>query len=362
LVRRDPYQVLGVCREVDADGLKKAYRKLAREHHPDQNPDDPEASKRFREVVEAYALLSDPDERSRYDRHGRPGTFDEPGAADLAGAVKNVVGGFIEDIFGLRPEKKPGRDLSYTLDLSFEQAALGCERIICFDSPVICPSCDGWGGRPEASGGLVECHECRGSGRTSAGPSVLGVTRTCRRCEGRGKIVRRPCTTCRGSGVVTKERQFSVRVPPGTTDGTLRVVQGEGAPGQNGGPNGDLQVLLRVNPHPVLDREGRDVVCEVVIDAASAALGTKVEVPSLEGTIELEIPAGTQPGRVFHLPERGIARAGRRGEQRVTVTVETPSKLTAEQRSLLSEVRDSLSDSQTPLRREYLDRLEEIEA
>jgi molecular chaperone DnaJ len=362
VVRRDPYQVLGVVRDVDGEGLKKAYRRLARQYHPDQNPDDPQAVGCFREVVEAYALLSDPGKRAAYDRHGRPGTVPPAtSAVEIAESVRDVVGGWLGDLLGAEKKTQRGRDLSYTLTLSFAEAMLGCERTITFESPVQCPACAGDGTAPGAPGATVQCRRCEGSGRVTAGPAILGVSRTCGLCGGKGKRVGRPCETCGGAGTIKKTKYFSVKVPPCTEDGTVRMVRGHGAPGRNGGPPGDLQVLLRVKPHPLLRRKGNKIVCEVVASWKEAALGGAIAVPTLDGVVEMTLPPATRSGRTFLLEGCGMWHGEHRGTQEVTVIVETPQKLDGEQRDLLVGLDAKLRPEQTPLKRAYKAKLKEVE-
>lgn len=353
----DFYQLLGVSRTATAEEIKKAYRKRARELHPDANPDDPTAEERFKEVSKAYAVLSDDQQRARYDQFGEAGVGGAGGAGpnfeDLFGG-----GGGLGDIFdaffgggggpfgGRRGPSGPprGQDLEVAVEITFEQAVFGAQIPVGLKMPERCDDCSGSGAgegtRP------VQCVDCNGSGQVRrVRQSVLGQmvsTSPCGRCGGLGEIVTTPCGTCRGEGRVTVDKTYTVEVPAGVVTGsTLRLTR-RGAAGARGGAHGDLYVHLRVRPHERFRREDDDLVADVPISIAQAALGTKVALPTLDGDEDLSIPAGTQPGHQFVLRGRGVPRLhGRgRGDLRVVVRVEVPTKLSNDEADLLRKFAD----------------------
>lgn len=365
MARRDYYEILGVERDADAEAIKKAYRKLALKYHPDRNPGDPEAEERFKEAAEAYAVLSDPDKRRRYDLYGHEGLGAEPVFtgfdADIFAEFSDILG----DLFGFgglfgergRARARRGDDLRYDLEIEFEEAVRGLETRIRVPRLERCPTCRGSGA---AERGVSTCPQCRGRGQVAFRQGFFTVARTCGRCRGAGRVVVKPCGTCRGEGRVQRERTLTVRIPPGVSDGTRLRLAGEGEAGAEGAPPGDLYVVLRVREHPVFRRRGQDILCEVPVSFPQAALGARVEVPTLEGPEMLEIPPGTQSGAVFRLAGRGAPSLdGRsRGDQVVTVVVRTPTRLTAEQRHLL----EKLAELEGPATRErsLFDRVKDI--
>jgi molecular chaperone DnaJ len=342
--------VLGVPRDADAARLKRAYRELALKFHPDQNPDNPDAEAAFKEVSEAYTVLSDPDKRSRYDRRGFEGVSDGGFGVDL-GAFTDLFESLFGDLFGKKKTKTPGRDLRYSLELSFEEAALGVQKTIRFPARVECADCDGTGGKGGAAG-LRPCTGCNGKGEIKVQQGFFSLSKRCPQCSGAGKIVGEPCATCKGGGTVEKEREYTVTIPPGTEDGATRRVAGEGERGRHGGPAGDLNVLVHVRPHPIFRREGDLVVCDVPVSIVQAALGAVVQVPTLDGRVEMRVPPGTQSGTMFRLRGKGLGgrapNAGGRGDAHVRVVVEVPTNLTARQQELLQELASSLGEEQLP--------------
>jgi molecular chaperone DnaJ len=344
----DYYELLGVARTASADEIKKAYRRRARELHPDANPDDPTAEDRFKELATAYAVLSDDEQRSRYDRFGEAGVSG-PGAGgdDMFGAG---IGDIFEAFFGggspfggggrRGPSGPPrGQDMEAVVDLAFEQAVFGAEVSVALKLPQTCTDCSGTGAgegtRP------VTCVDCNGSGQVRrVRQSVLGQMVTsapCGRCGGLGEVIATPCPTCRGEGRVTRDTTYQVEVPAGVDNGaTLRLAQ-RGAAGPRGGSRGDLYVHLRVAPHPRYERDGVDLVTRVPVSIAQAALGTRIDLPTLDGDEELSVPAGTQPGHEFVLRQRGVPRLqGRgRGDLRVIVDVIVPTTLNDDEAELL---------------------------
>jgi molecular chaperone DnaJ len=348
--KRDYYEVLGVTRQATQEEVKKAFRRLARQYHPDVNKST-DAEARFKEINEAYEVLSDRDKRAAYDRFGH--------AAPQAGFGNySDFSGFggIEDIFesffgGMRTgtgRRGPARgaDLRYDMTIQFEEAVFGCEKEIVVPRHEVCPQCHGSGAEPGTQ--PIRCPQCNGTGevrrqqQTFLG-SFVQVT-TCPRCQGEREIVTTPCTRCGGRKLVQVERTISVKIPPGVDDGTRIRLAGEGEPGARGGPTGNLYVVLRVKPHEYFRREETNILLELDINVAQAALGDKIQVPSLDGDEELVIPAGTQTGEVFRMRGKGVPFLQRngRGDQLVMVHVLTPTKLTKKQKDLLGELSKTL--------------------
>ncbi|MBI5479819.1 MAG: molecular chaperone DnaJ [Deltaproteobacteria bacterium] len=354
--KRDYYEVLGVERDADAGMLKTAYRSLALKHHPDKNPGDAQAEEAFKQVSEAYAVLSDPERRARYDRHGHVDAA-AAGAAGF-GAVKdiyeNIVGAF-RGKKGSRP-KGMGRDVRYTVELSLEEAALGCARTVRYTCGGQCSACAGTGG----SASTRPCPTCGGAGVVKVQQGTVRSERTCGACKGKGRLAHEPCPKCRGTGHVPHEREFTVRMPPGTDDGNVRSVRGAGEAGQGGGPPGDLHIIVRVRPHPLLSREGHDVICEIPISLTQAALGTSVDAPTLDGKVRMKVPPGTQSGKVFRLRGKGVPHGSARGDQHVRIVVETPVEVSARQRRVLEQLEAEESDEGSPRRRAYQARIREL--
>lgn len=331
-MQRDPYEVLGVSRDASAEEIKRAYRRLAHRYHPDRNPGDRESEERFKEVKAAYELLSDPERRSRYDRFG----VDDPAAAASAGAED--LGSVFEDLFnsvfgGSGFTGGRGADLELDLEIELEDAVRGVTREVHIRSREPCASCKGTG----AQGAHFDvCPTCGGFGRVRIGGGILTIQQTCPHCRGRGRVPRRVCQTCGGSGWVAGERHIRVEIPPGVDDGDRLRLRGQGDYARDGGRRGDLYVRIRVRPHPVFQRKGADLYCEIPVPFPLVALGGRLRIPTLEGEAELEIPPGTQSGQVFRLPGRG-ARSLRaeRGDLVCRIVVETPVALDARQRELL---------------------------
>jgi molecular chaperone DnaJ len=355
--KRDYYEVLGVPRDVDGVALKRAYRELALKFHPDQNPDNPEAEAHFKEVSEAYTVLSDSDSRAKYDRGGFVG-----------GGVGVDVGGFTDlfeslfgDLFGKKKgaAKMPGRDLRYTLELSFEEAALGVDRTIKFPAPVECGACKGSGAKG-GEAGMRTCGTCGGKGETKVQQGFFSLSKKCPTCSGSGKVVGEACDVCMGAGTVEKEREFTVSIPADTEDGATRRVAGQGEPGKRGGPAGDLNVIVRVRAHPIFKRENGIVVCEVPVSIAQAALGAVIKVPTLDGGVEMRVPAGTQSGTLFRLRGKGAGKPSARGDAHVRLVVEVPTALDPKQRELFEQLKTSLGEAQTPLQKSFEAKMREL--
>ncbi len=356
--KRDYYEVLGVGRDASAEDIKRAYRKLARQYHPDVNKDDPQAEEKFKEINEAYRVLSDPKTREQYDRFGH----DAFGGANGAGPGPGGFGPFgpfgeggfdpfgdLFDLFGVftggrrQRSRGPvrGQDMQAELEVEFHEAAFGAEKTVSIPRVELCGHCSGTGAEPGTP--IQTCPDCQGTGevrhvRRTAFGQFVNVT-VCSRCGGEGRWAATPCRECRGQGHVQRQRRISVKVPAGVDNGTRIRLSGEGHAGQRGGPPGDLYLYVRVRPHPVFVRDGADVLCEVPISFVQAALGAEIEVPTLEGTHKLTIRPGTQPGAEFRLPGKGIPRVGGygRGDEIVRIKVEIPRRLTERQKELLRE-------------------------
>jgi molecular chaperone DnaJ len=367
--RRDYYEILGVPRDADAAELKRAYRTLALRYHPDQNHNDKSAEEKFKEVSAAYAVLSDQEKRLRYDRLGMLGLGVQgpAGAPDLQVEIENVkeffesIFGDIGDLLGRKRGRSSGRDLRYTLEVTLSEAALGAQKAIAFPVRVECSACHGSGGRG-GEAGLRPCRTCAGKGETRS-TGILPLRRPCGSCRGSGKEVAEACPSCRGSGQVEQQRDFVVNLPPGSEDGSTRRLPGQGEPGRLGGGSGDLTVLLRVLPHPLLKREGALLTCELPISLAAATLGAEVEIPTLEGRAEMKIPPGTQSGAVFRLRGKGIPQAtkpSQRGDLHVKVVVETPQGLSDGQREALRQLWAKLPATAHPQHQRFADELRNV--
>jgi len=363
---RDYYEVLGVTRQASAEDLKKAYRRLALQYHPDKNPGDKAAEERFKEAAEAYAVLSDPDKRARYDRFGRQGLgaqsgfqgFDQEIFADFGDILGNIFG-FGSVFGGGRRGLQGGADLRYDLELTFEQAATGFEAPITIARMDRCGTCRGTG----ASGkdGIKTCETCRGRGQVAFQQGFFTIARTCGTCGGSGRRIVKPCPTCSGRGRVQAQKTVTVRAPAGVEDGMRLRIAGEGEAGPEGGPAGDLYVVLDVKEHDVFRREGPQLHIELSLSPAQAALGATVDVPLLGGGHEeLEIEAGTQPGTVLKLRGKGLPSLERRGrgDLHVTVRVRVPKRLGAEQRALYEKL--AALDGDETSERGLFDRVKDI--
>jgi molecular chaperone DnaJ len=355
-VPRDYYEVLGVPRSASADEIKRAYRRLAREHHPDANPESPEDEARFKEVAQAYEVLSNPERRERYDRFGPEGVSGFAGDAQGFGGLGDLFDAFFGGGFGgsqRGPAGPPrGSDLEVILDLDFEHAVFGTQQSVSVRTAVLCATCTG---RGTAEGTQpVECSECGGSGQVRrVRQSILGQMVTagpCSRCGGTGEVIASPCAICRGEGRVIEQRSYRADIPAGVDTGSTLRLSGRGAVGPRGGPAGDLYVHIRVRPHDRFTRDGHDLVCEVPLAFTQAALGTHLEFETLDGTENLVVPAGTQSGRVFKLRGRGVPHVnGRsRGDLLARVRVETPTRLSRAEEDLLRQLADERGEAVAP--------------
>ena len=364
--KRDYYQVLSLARNASEDEIKKAYRRLAMKFHPDRNPDDAEAEEKFKEAKEAYEVLTDPKKRAAYDQFGHAGLDAARGGGpgfNPADAFGDIFGDVFGDIFGGgrrggRSGPFRGADLRYELALELEQAVFGTTAEIEFPTVVDCTTCGGSGAAPGHS--PASCGTCGGAGQVRVSQGFFTVQQTCPRCKGRGTIITQPCKTCSGHGRTRETRRLSVKVPAGVDTGDRIRLPGEGEPGRQGGPRGDLYVEIAVREHPIFEREGSHLSCEVPIGFATAALGGSVEVPTLDGHVTLKIPAETQSGRVFRLREKGVrpVRGGPTGDLFCRVVVETPVDLTDDQKDLLRQFQESLTGDEprhNPRERSFLE-------
>ena len=348
--KRDYYDVLGVDRGASEGDLKKAYRRLAMKFHPDRNSDDPQAEEKFKEATEAYEILTDQEKREAYDRFGHAGVDpNQGGGFGGQGNFGDIFGDVFGDIFGggrgSRSGPARGSDLRYNLRLSLEQAVSGDTMEIRIPVLATCTDCNGTGAKVGTSAST--CPDCNGSGQIRVSQGFFSLQQTCPRCGGRGKVITDPCLTCGGAGRVERQKTLSVKIPAGVDNGDRIRLSGEGEAGPNGGPAGDLYVQIEVSEHPIFVREGRHLYCEVPISFADAALGGDLEVPTLDGRVNLKIPAETQTGKVFRLRGKGVTqvRSAGVGDLLCKVLVETPIKLTDAQKRLFEELKVTLGDS-----------------
>jgi molecular chaperone DnaJ len=366
LSKRDYYEVLGVSRSAAPDELKKAYRKLALEFHPDRGSDDPAAEDKFKEASEAYAVLADADKRRQYDQFGHQ-AMDGPGGMgqDFQG-FGDIFNDLFGDLFGQRMggrrggRGQRGADLRYTHQIELSDVLAGQEASLELPRMLRCEPCGGSGAR--AGTQPETCARCGGSGQAIFQQGLFRISRPCDACRGEGRVVRDPCKSCRGSGRIEGERSIKVRIPPGVEDGMRLRVSGEGEAGIAGGSPGDLYVVIRIAPHPLFEREGADLVCEVPVPFVQAALGAEIEVPTLEGKVVLRIVEGTQTGKLLRLRGKGLptVSSGTRGDQLVRLFVEVPSQLTPRQRELLEKFAAETSTEVSPVTKGFLDKLRDL--
>lgn len=377
--KRDYYEVLGVSKGASDDEIKKAHRKLAKKYHPDLNRDNPEAAEKFKELNEAYEVLSDKDKRAKYDQFGFAGVDPNYGAGQggFGGGFGDFDMGDLGDIFGSffgggfggsssrsrRNAPQRGETLQQRIMLSFEEAAFGCEKEITINRTESCDECGGTGAEKGTS--VETCSNCHGSGvvmQTQRTP--LGMFQTqgaCPNCRGTGKIIRKPCKKCGGTGKMRKSRTLKVKIPAGIDDGQSIQLRGQGNAGVNGGPSGDVIVTISIRPHPLFTRDGNNVICEIPISFPQAALGDTLQVPTIDGKVEYTIPEGTQTGTVFRLRGKGIQNVnGRgRGDQYVRVNIEVPTHLTDHQKHLLRDFEASTTDENQTQRKGFWDKVKD---
>lgn len=366
MAKPDYYEVLGVDRGASDQDVKSAYRKMALKYHPDRNPGNPEAEEQFKLASEAYSVLSDSDKRGRYDRFGHDGLagsaagFDPSQFSDFSDILGDLFG--MGDFFGgagRRTRARRGADLQYDLEIDFEDAIFGFNTEIQFPRSQPCDECHGTG----AAGGAQRrtCSQCGGRGQIHYQQGFFSVGRTCPRCRGEGSVVDNPCGACSGRGQVRKQRKLKVNIPPGVDGGTRLRLSGEGEIGANGGPPGDLYVLLQVKDHTIFERDGTDLYCDVPVNVAQAALGDEIEVPTLEGGEKVKIRPGMQSGSRLRLRGKGVpfVNSGRRGDLIVQVVVTTPTKLTQEQRRMFEKLRDILPIDNQPSGKGIFDKVKD---
>jgi len=369
MTQRDYYEILGVPRSASADDLKSAFRRLARQYHPDVNK-EPDAEERFKEINEAYAVLSDADKRAAYDRYGHAGVNGAGGAQDFSNIdLSDLFEGFFGGFGGgsssrRRNQPRRGEDLSYTVTLTFEESIAGAEKEIEITRDELCSACHGSGAEPGTS--PTRCATCGGRGevrqvRQTFLGSMVQVT-TCPNCNGRGEVISQPCKTCRGRAYERKTQRKVIPIPAGVDNGIQIRLAGEGQPGANGGPNGNVYLEIAVRPHKFFRRKGDDILLDLSVNVAQAALGADVQVPTVDGPMTLNIPAGTQPGKIFTIREKGAPhlRGKGRGDQRVIVSVDIPARLTNEQRRLFEELAKTMGSEVHPQERSFLDILKEV--
>ncbi len=367
MAKRDYYEVLGVARNASEEDLKKAYRKMALKYHPDRTQGDKASEEKFKEVSEAYEALSDGEKRAAYDRFGHAafgaGGRAAPGGGfhDAEDIFRQFFGGAGGFSFGGDEEghgrTQVGNDLRYDMQITFREAAFGCEKEITFRRHETCSDCEGSGAAAGAA--ASRCPQCAGRGQLSVSRGFFMVSQTCPRCQGSGRIIEKPCRTCSGSGLAEKMARIKIHVPGGVEDGMRLRSSGNGEGGPRGAPSGDLYVVLHVKEHEIFKREGEDIYCEVPIPFSMAALGGELDVPTLDGAARVKIPAGTQSATLFRLKGKGAKSLDGHGhgDQHVRVIVEIPSKLNADQRRHLEEFAQACGEESLPLRKSFLDRV-----
>ncbi|UVW28408.1 molecular chaperone DnaJ [Massilia sp. H6] len=375
MAKRDFYEILGVAKNASEDDIKKSYRKLAMKYHPDRNPDNKEAEEKFKEVKEAYEMLTNPEKRDAYDRYGHAGVdpnmggggggggFGAGGFGDLGDIFGDIFGGGRGRGGGGGPQVYRGADLRYNLEITLEQAANGYETTIRVPSWDKCDTCHGSGAKPGTQ--PVTCTTCAGHGQVRMQQGFFSIQQTCPKCHGNGKIIPEPCAACGGAGRIKRNKTLEVKIPAGIDNGMRIRSTGNGEPGTNGGPAGDLYVEIHIKPHAVFQREGDDLHCEMPISFSKAALGGEIEVPTLTGKVSFTVPEGTQTGKTFRLKGKGIkgVRSGYVGDLFCHVNVETPVKLTDKQKDLLREFERSTNEGggkHSPQSKGWMDKVKDF--
>ncbi len=375
--KRDYYEVLGVEKGCGEDDLKKAYRQMTKKYHPDLNPDDPTAEEKFKEVNEAYEVLSDPQKRERYDQFGHAGvdpSYGGAGGAGFGGFDMGDIGDIFGDLFGggfggSRRSQNPnaprrGSDIRVQVALSFFEACKGTAKKISVTRSDSCKDCGGTGA--EHGTAMKTCKNCGGTGqvrvqrRTPFG--MVATQSVCEACGGAGRVIEKSCPACNGRGSISSTKTVEVQIPAGIDDGQTLSLRGQGNSGANGGPAGDLLVTVAVRPDPIFRRQGYDIYCEMPVSYCQAVLGDKLTVPTIDGNVEYTLPEGTQPGTTFRLRGKGVQRLNSRGrgDQYVSVTVDVPKNLTREQKEKLKAFEDSLSEKQSTKRKSFAEKLKDM--
>ena len=378
--KRDYYEVLGVQKGASPDEIKKAFRQMAKKYHPDLNPNNKEAEEKFKEVNEAYEVLSDPDKKSRYDQFGHAGVDPSYGGGGYSGGFSGGFGdmGDIGDIFnsffgggfgGSSSRSNPnaprrGQDIQISVEINFRDACFGKDLDVTINRLEKCSECNGSGA---ANGSSAEtCPDCHGTGQVKATQrtpfGMISTQKPCTRCGGKGKIISNPCPKCSGNGRATNAKKISVSIPAGIDDGQTLQVSGQGHAGINGGPSGDLHVVITVRPDPIFERDGYDIHTDIPITYAQAVLGDEITVPTIDGNVKYTVPEGTQTGTIFRFKNKGVKRirSTSRGDQYVHVTVEVPKTLTKKQKDLLREFEASLTDDNYNKKTSFFDKLKEM--
>jgi molecular chaperone DnaJ len=373
MAKRDYYEVLGLEKGVSEEEIKKAYRKMAVKHHPDKNPGDKAAEEKFKELGEAYEVLSDQQKRAVYDQYGhaafdrRSGGFGRAGGFHDPFEVFREVfggGGIFEDLFGgshhdaSQPHR--GDDLRYDMEITFEEAAQGCEKEITITKPERCDTCDGSGA--EAGSRARTCPSCGGRGQVITSRGIFSIAQTCPQCQGAGRILDKPCKACRGNGRREKTSRIKLRIPAGVDTGARLRSSGNGEAGWRGGPAGDLYVFIHVRPHEIFQRDGDDLVCDVPVSFVQATLGTEIDVPTLTGKASLKLPAGTQPGTVFRLKGKGVKniQGYGHGDLHVRINIEVPTQLSSAQRMKLEEFAQLCNGNESPISQSFFDKAKKL--
>jgi molecular chaperone DnaJ len=373
MAKRDYYEVLGVEKQAAEDDIKKAYRKLATKYHPDKNPGDKASEEKFKELGEAYEVLNDPQKRAAYDQYGHA-AFDRRGGGfgygggfhDPFEIFREVFGGssiFDEFFTGGRSDPSQpqrGSDLRYDLEITFEEAAHGSEKEVSLTKADRCETCQGSGA--EAGSRTRTCPACGGRGQIINSRGIFSIAQTCPHCQGAGRVIDKPCAACRGSGRRERTSKITLRIPAGVDTGSRLRSSGNGEAGARGGPAGDLYVVLHVKPHPIFQRDGDDLLCEVPVSFVDAALGAEIEVPALEGKTSIRVPAGTQPGTMFRLKGKGIknVQGYGRGDQHVRINVEVPTHLSAAQKAKLQEFASLCSGKESPISQSFFEKAKNL--
>ena len=372
MAKRDCYEVLGVERNADADEIKKAYRKLALKYHPDKNPGNKTAEEQFKELGEAYEILSDPQKRALYDQHGhaafdrRTGGFGGGPFHDPFEIFREVFGGggIFEDLFGggrsdpSQPQR--GNDLRYDMEITFEEAAHGCEKEITLTKAEPCEACQGSGA--EAGSRIRTCPSCGGRGQIMNSRGIFSIAQTCPHCQGAGRVLEKPCRACHGNGRRERSSKIKLRIPAGVDTGSRLRSAGNGEAGFRGGPAGDLYVVLHVQAHAIFQRDGDDLLCEVPVSFVQAVLGAEIEVPALDGGTTIKIPPGTQPGTMFRLKNKGIrnVQGYGRGDLHVRINVEVPIHLSSAQKAKLQEFADLCNGKESPMSQGFFEKAKQL--
>jgi molecular chaperone DnaJ len=373
MAKRDYYAVLGLEKGASEEEIKKAYRRLAVKFHPDKNPGDKVAEENFKELGEAYEVLNDAQKRAAYDQYGhaafdrRAGGFGRAGGFhDPFEVFREVFGGgsIFEDLFGSGhqdpTQSQRGDDLRYDMEISFEEAAHGCEKEITVTKPERCEDCQGTGA--ETGSRARNCPTCGGRGQVITSRGIFSIAQTCPQCQGAGRIIDKPCKTCRGNGRRERTSKIKLRIPAGVDSGSRLRSAGNGEAGWRGGPAGDLYVILHVKPHEIFQRDGDDLLCEVPVSFVQAALGTEIDVPTLDGRTSVKVPAGTQPGTMFRLKGKGVKniQGYGHGDLHVRVTVEVPSQLSSAQRTKLEEFAALCNGKESPLSQSFFEKAKKL--